>query len=191
MKTGANPQGKGLVPVLDAWRASQPASVQAKSPRRILADYFTTMLVLSAEFAFKPRPGITYFLYRSSDGWTLSLVSPEEWGRRSPGTYLGCCELSTDMTWHLQVRDDLDAHPILVEALQDFHDGFIQLLDRAAPLEESLPYYAEQLPYYRRLLAAGLASSLSQSLALAGLTGTSGRQWLQNLPAPSLAAPGA
>jgi hypothetical protein len=188
MKTGANPQGKGLVPVLDAWRAVQPASVQAKSPRRILADYFTTMLVLSAEFTFKPRPGVAYFLYRCTDRWMLSLVSPSEWRGRAPGTYLGCCELSTDMTWHLQVRDDLDAHPILVDALQAFHDGFTRLLDRSAPLEEGLPYYADTLPYYRRLLAAGLASSLSQSLALAGLTGTSSRHWLQNLATPSLAA---
>ncbi len=182
MRSGANPQGKGLVPVLEAWHGAQPASISAKPPRQILADYFTTMLVLSAEFAFKPSPGVQYFLYRNPDNWLLSLVSPDEWGERQPGIYLGCCNLSLDMTWHLQVREDIDAQPALVEALQDFHDNFLDLLDRPAPLEDGLPFYAAGLPYYRRLLAAGLASSLSQSLALSGLEGTSSRRWLHSLP---------
>ncbi len=181
MRTGANPQGKGLVPTLDAWHESQPATAEAKSPRRILADYFTTMLVLSAEFAFKPRPHVNYFLYRAPDRWLMSLVAPAEWGEYSPGVYLGSCQLNKDMTWQLQVRDDLDRQPSLVEALRDFHDGFMQLLDRETPLEDSLPYYAAGLPYYRRLLAAGLASSLSKSLTLSRLNGRESRQWLQSL----------
>ena len=106
-----------------------------------------------------------------------------------PGDYLGSCELNRDMTWRLEVRGDIEAQPTLIDALQDFHEGFVHLLDRSETLEDSLPYYAEGLHYYRRLLAAGLASSLSQSLALAGLTGKSSRQWLQNLSSPSLAEP--
>ena len=178
MKTGANPQGKGLVPTLDAWHAVQPAAVSAKSPRQVLADYFTTLLILSAEFSFKPRAGVSYFLYRAPDKWLLSLVSPREWGLRPPGVYLGECELRPDMTWQLQPTAELDSEPTLVHHLQQFHDGFIALLEGAAPLEDSLPFYAAELPYYRRLLAAGLASSLSRTLQLSQLAGISGRQWL-------------
>ncbi len=189
MKTGANPQGKGLTPVLDAWRAAQPAAVSAKSPRRILADYFTTMLILSADFAFKPRPGVDYFLYLKGEGWKLSLVSPDEWGDRAPGPCLGRCVLKRDMTWELQLRTDLDSEPGLIEALESFHEGFLHLLEQNAPLEDKLPYFAANLPYYQRLLAAGMSSSLAQSLRLSGLEGRSGRQWLRSVPVRAIPSP--
>ena len=181
MKTAANPQGKGLVPVLEAWHGAQPALVEAKPPGRILADYFTTLLVLSAEFAFKPCQGVDYYLYRAGDAWQLSLIGPDEWGERLPGPCLGRCELRRDMTWRLHPAEDIDQHPSLLEAMERFHEGFVHLLDQAENLEEGLPFYAEQLPYYQRLLAAGMASSLSQSIQLAGLGGESSRRWLANL----------
>ncbi len=189
MKTSGNPQGKGLVPVLDAWRDAQPAVVAAKSRPQILADYFTTMLVLSAKFAFKPRPDVTYYLYRATDEWLLSLVSPVDWGERAPGVYLGSCQLLPDMTWRLQPRDDLESESKLISALLDFHDGFVDELQRATTLEDGLPFYVAGLPYYQRLLAAGLASSLSASLELSGLGGRSSRDWVQGLAGVPLPGP--
>lgn len=185
MKNG-NPQGKGLTPVLDQWRSLQPAAVTAKAPRRILADYFTTLLVLSAEFRFKPAVGNDYHLYLRNGAWRLSLVGPGEWGDRDPGEYLGRCELQLDMTWRLEPVADLAHREALTRSLKAFHEGFLTLLDREDALEDSLPFYVCDLPYYQRLLAAGLASSLRQSLGLAGLTGSSGREWLARLPAPPL-----
>ncbi|MDJ0878688.1 MAG: DUF2452 domain-containing protein [Halieaceae bacterium] len=186
MPDNPNPQGKGLTPVLEEWRGVQPARVSAKTPRQVLADYFTTLLVISAEFSFKPAPGIDYYLYLRNGGWLLSLISPGEWRGRAPGPCLGRCELQTDMTWSLAPEAGIEEDPALVEALAAFQAGFIELLDSDTALEESLPYYVAQLPYYRRLLAAGLAKSLNTSLALAGLTGHSGKTWLEQSPLPRL-----
>lgn len=186
MPQNPNPQGKGLTPVLDEWRGAQPAQVKAKPPRKVLADYFTTLLVLSADFSFKPAPGVGYYLYLRGDQWLLSLISPQEWRGRGPGPCAGRCELQRDMTWALTPADDLAEQADLVAALAAFQEGFMALLDSEAPLEESLPYYVAQLPYYRRLLAAGMAKSLDLSLALAGLSGHSGRHWLESSPLPRL-----
>ncbi len=186
MSKNPNPQGKGLTPVLDAWRGMQPARVRAKTPQQVLTDYFTTLLVLSAEFNFKPAPGISYFLYLRGERWILSLISPREWAGRLPGPCLGRCELQTDMTWSLTPESGIGDNAELRAALGAFQSGFIDLLDSESTLEATLPHYVAQLPYYRRLLAAGLANSLSQSLALAGLNGHSGRQWLEQAPLPRL-----
>lgn len=181
MTTSANPQGKGLVPVMQAWRGAQPTHVKAKAPGRLLADYFTTLLILSAEFAFKPCRGVAYYLYRAESAWQLSLIGPSEWGQRLPGPCLGRCELKNDMTWRLHAVENIEDHPSLLAALEQFREAFAHLLDQAGSLEEGLPFYAQQLPYYQRLLAAGMASSLSQSIQLAGLSGRSSRHWLDDL----------
>jgi hypothetical protein len=184
-----NPQGKGLVPVLDAWRSTRPAQVTAKTPRQVLADYFTTLLVLSAEFGFKPVVGTPYHLYLRAGRWRLSLVSPAEWRERAPGPCLGVCTLQVDMTWALELAPEASGNPELMDALESFREGFISLLDSDATLEASLPFYVRDLPYYQRLLASGMASSLRQTLEIAGLTGTSGQAWLAGSPLPRLGQP--
>ncbi len=178
MKRG-NPQGKGLVPVLEAWQGVQPRAVTAKTPGRVLADYFTTLLVLSAEFSFKPVPGVDYFLYRRGSGWMLSLIAPEEWRSRSPGACLGQCRLQLDMTWSLELLADLGEDTELRSALAAFHEGFLSLLEAHQTLEAGLPHYVETLPYYRRLLAAGLANSLAGSLMLSQLGERGADYWLE------------
>ena len=182
----ANPQGKGLVPILEAWHGVQAAAVEAKTARHIIKDYFTGLLVLSAEFNFKPCFGAAYYLYFSSQpqkqSWKLSLIAPAEWGEHAPGPCLGRCELNADMTWQLTLEGNVDSKPELVAALQLFHDGFIDLLDRDQTLEEGLPFFVSSLPYYRLLFSAGLASSLSRSMALSSLKGTSSKAWLAGLP---------
>lgn len=176
--TRANPQGKGLVPLLEAWHSAQPVAVKAKSEQHILADYFTSLLVLSAEFAFKPRPGVRYHLYLATQGWQLSLISPNEWGSRIPGPYLGRARLRADMTWQIEVDAAIDAESDMAEALDAFQEGFRSLVAREGTLEANLPFYRRELPYYRRLAAAGLSSSLARSVALSGLGNTSGKLWL-------------
>jgi hypothetical protein len=181
-----NPQGKGLTPVLDAWRGAQPGAVTAKSAQRILSDYFVTLLILSAEFAFKPVPGVSYFLYLRDQRWELSLIGPEEWHDLRRRSCLGRCTLRTDMTWSLETLDDPGQIPVLQSALEAFHEGFLSLLADHATLEDSLPHYVGHLPYYRRLFAAGLANSLAQSLTLGRLERHGTEYWLQAAGAAAL-----
>ena len=188
-KTLGNPQGKGLVPVLEAWHGAQPQGVGEKSAGRILTDYFVTLLILSADFDFRPVPGCAYYLYLCDTRWRLSLISPEEWGDRMPGSGLGRCRLQTDMTWSLELLADLHRDETMRDALVGFHSGFLELLERHETLEDGLPHYVAGLPYYRRLLAAGLATSLSQSLRLSGLADRGARHWLETAAsAPLLSA---
>ena len=186
MAKGGNPQGKGLTPVLSEWRAAQPALIRRRDPGQVIGDYFTTLLVLSAEFNFKPAPGVNYYLYLQNADWKLSLIAPKEWLGREPGPCLGRCELQPDMTWRLDARKDAGEHPALAQAVDAFYEGFLTLLDRDESLEENLPHYVSHLPYYRRLLAAGLASSLKASLELSGLTQRRGREWLASASPLSL-----
>ena len=186
--TGGNPQGKGMVPVLDEWRGAQAGLVEAKPVQQLLTDYFVTLLVLSAEFNFKPVRGTDYYLFLAGTRWKLSLISPEEWGERAPGPCLGQCRLLADMTWTISPQDNLDASPEVRQALQAFHRGFLEMLDSANTLEAGLPHYVSNLPFYRRLLAAGLAGSLARSLELGGLTRRPAGFWLEAAGATPLLA---
>ena len=56
MPKNPNPQGKGVVPVLEAWQAAKPSLTRPKSQRQVLNDYAISLLVLSAQFQFNPLP---------------------------------------------------------------------------------------------------------------------------------------
>ena len=59
-----NPQGKGLVMVLQQMAAAAPAEIRPKSGDEALLDYWCSSLVLSAAFKFRVVPDNTYYLYR-------------------------------------------------------------------------------------------------------------------------------
>lgn len=179
MKTNPNPQGKGLVPVLDAWQSVQPAAITSKSAPRLLGDYLVSLLVLSAEFSFKPVPGKPYYLYWREGDWLLSLISPAEWGLRLPGECLGECQLGFDMTWHLIPQQGSVFSAELQRAIEQFTAIFGEHLASADALEDTLPFYVRQLPFYRRLFATGLAISLKKSMQASGQLGHTGHTWLQ------------
>ena len=44
-----------------------------------------------------------------------------------------------------------------------------QTLNQAESLEDAMPYYLQQLPYYSRLLAYGVGTSLKESMTMAGI----------------------
>jgi hypothetical protein len=161
-----NPQGKGLVSVLAHWQDTRPAQVQAKAPAELLFDWFASALVLSARFSFKPARGQRYFLYANQGDWQLSLVGPDEWGDRYIGDCLGVCELRQDMTWSITADPELATKPALQTALAELVDSFTASLDSDDELVERLPGYRRELPYYQRMLATGLGSSLRQSALL-------------------------
>ena len=63
------------------WYRSEPRAVVAKPRRQVLAEFFTSMLVLSAKFKYKPAEGVANYLYLAGDDWLLSLI------RRVDGVY--------------------------------------------------------------------------------------------------------
>ena len=182
-----NPQGKGLVPVLAHWHALRPRGAAAKGPAELLLDLFASTLVLSARCDLRPVVGQRYYLYCDLDGgldaqdtgWRLSLIAPEEWGHRAPGRCLGPCWLREDMTWALDAEAALAADAGLRGRVAALVQDFLERLDVDGPLEVQLPGYYRELPYYRRLLAAGLGASLRQSLAAAGASMAEARETLR------------
>ena len=72
-----NIDGKGLNGFLLDWYRSEPRGVVAKPQRQVLAEYFTSMLVLSASFKYKPSIGTTNYLYLVDGDWMLSLIAPQ------------------------------------------------------------------------------------------------------------------
>lgn len=159
-----NPQGKGLVPVLRDWATMRPVGSSPKDAAAFLRDYCISSLVLAARFRFKPVPGKDYFLYARTDDWMLSLIGPDEWGQRDPGAFLGRCRLRADMTWVLERAADEELDAVAAERAQAFVEGFVDTLSGQASVGEHLPYYVSTLPYYQRMLATALATSLQQSL---------------------------
>lgn len=180
-----NPQGKGLVPVLEQWQASQPLAAKAKNPGQLYVDYFVSLLVLSARFSFKPVRGQRYYLYLKNNKWLLSLVEPSAWHSESPGDYLGQCRLQDDMTWNLEPDAKFHDNPLIVEALGRFHQGLLEYLDDGRTLKEKLPWFAEKLPFYQRMAANGLAKSIAMS-ASTEILENSASQWLEQLPQANL-----
>lgn len=178
-----NPQGKGVVGFMQDWHESSPRGVVAKRSGQLLADYFTSLLVLSADFRFKPAFGRTYHLYREESRWCLSLVSPDEWNTQARRQgYVGACVLHQDSTWSIQPSDNLGKPGPVSDALAEIYAAFIERLQRDAPLERELPFYEGRLPYYQRLFAAALSRSLRESLHLGGQTGRPSKAWLDALP---------
>lgn len=52
--------------------------------------------------SFKPLIGKTYHLYQRKDGkYVVSMVAPEEWGRRNPLEFKATVKLLSDHTWEI------------------------------------------------------------------------------------------
>jgi len=178
-----NPQGKGLIGFLQDWDYTRPRAIVAKRSGQVLAEYFTALLVLSADFKFKPAYGQTCHLYRKEDGWQLSLVSPAEWNNEvKHRTYVGACVLHDDSTWTIEPSENLKEPGPVIDGLAEVYEGFLNRLNRKEPLESELPFYEDKLPYYQRLFAAALSRSLRHSLHAGGQLNQPGCEWLRGLP---------
>lgn len=178
-----NPQGKGQIGFLRDWHYSSPRGVVAKPSGQLLADYFTSLLVLCADFKFKPAFETAYFLYREEPRWSLSLISPEEWNTADKrATFVGTCRLHADSTWSIEPADNLSKKGPVADAVTIFFDGFVEKLRSRKPLEEELPIYEANLPYYQRLFAAALSRSLKTSMIQGGQLSRESVSWLEALP---------
>lgn len=162
----SNPQGKGVVGVVEDLRSYTPVRVKAKSSYQWLADYFTSTLVLGAKYGFKPVIGKPYYLYFKNQEWVLSLIEPQAWNTYDPGVYFSECVLNKDMNWSLVLSSDWQNYSDVVQAIKDLEQAFIQCVKDETPLVDKLPFYMQKLSYYQRLGANALARSLQQSLEI-------------------------
>jgi len=181
-KADGNPEGKGLNGFLLDWYLSAPRGVVAKPQRQVLAEFFTSMLVLSAAFKYRPAVGTKNYLYWINDEWALSLIAPAEWSDERRAGFAGTCVLQHDMTWTIIPSDLLTEGSKVSDAIGRFYDAFADMLNTDLTLEEILPFHVGPLPYYQRLFAGALSRSLRAAVTLGGQTSTDCRQWFKELP---------
>lgn len=176
-----NPEGKGTSALLLDWYRSEPRGVVAKPAGHILAEFFTSMLALSASFSYRPVPGQSNYLYWVNGQWSLSLIAPDEWSADRQSAYVGECILRRDMTWTINPSKCLGQDNPQTEALKRFYDGFAKILDTDLTLEEILPTYVGSLPYYQRMYASGLSRSLRSAVTMGDQAAISCRRWANEL----------
>jgi len=181
-KSDGNPEGKGRNGLLLDWYSSTPRGVVAKPPRQVLAELFTSMLVLSASFKFRPAVGARHYLYCINDVWSLSLIAPEEWSQERRAGFVGTCVLQRDMTWTMTPAERLADNRPVRNAIGRFYEAFANTLDTDLTLEEVLPFCVSRLPYYQRLYANALSRSVRGTVALGNQALSTGREWSAVLP---------
>jgi len=181
-ETGGNPEGKGLNGFLLDWHESSPKGVSAKPRRQLLAEFFTSILVLSAAFKYRPAIGTANYLYWTDDEWSLSLIAPDEWSAERRAGFAGTCMLQRDMTWTIDPSELLVEDNPVSDAIARFYDGFAEMLDTDLTLEEILPFYVGGLRYYQRLYAGALSRSMRAAVILGDQTANSCRSWQALLP---------
>jgi hypothetical protein len=176
-----NPQGKGLVPVLQSLAALRQLPALDRSSREWLLDYLAGALIVSAKFSFKPLINRRYHLYWRNGQWTLSMISPAEWGDSLTTSPVAECVLQDDYSWTMAPHASVAHNPELLAALATFQSGFLAFIDTPAPLADSLPFYQADLPWHPRLMALGLAKSLKASLDRAGCGNQTGQRLLADV----------
>ena len=181
-KADGNPDGKGLNGFLLDWCQSAPNDVTAKSRPQLLAEFFTSLLVLSADFKFKPAVGVPNHLYWINDAWSLSLIAPHEWSGERQAGFAATCFLQRDMTWTVSPSSLLAESNPVSDAVGRFYDAFAETLDTELALEQILPFYVGNLSYYPRLYASALSRSMRAAVILGDQTSVSCRDWKQLLP---------
>lgn len=163
--TIANPQGKASLAILSDLQNFSPVNVKRKDIPRWLTDFFTSILVLNAQFNFKPVVNKEYYIYFHEGQWKLSLIEPQAW-KTCPYDFFASCQLHEDKSWSIAPTDDWEQNHPLRLCIDKLRKEFFDALNIETPIVDTLPYYASHLPYYQRLAANGLARSLKLSLEL-------------------------
>ena len=140
------------------------------------------MLVLSAQFKYKPSIGTENFLYLDGKNWLLSLIAPHEWSDERRAGFVGTCVLQRDMTWTIEPSDNLKRAGHVTDAVGRFYDAFADTLDTDLTLEEILPFYVGRMPYYQRLYANALSRSVRAAVTLGDQRDIPSRDWQRLLP---------
>ncbi|MDT8397710.1 MAG: DUF2452 domain-containing protein [Pseudomonadales bacterium] len=174
MPVNPNPQGKGLVPVLqglDSHRLSR--LLPAKPIDQIQRELFTSLFVLQSDIRFNPVPGRSYWLYQCEGRFRLLLVGPTEWSSGFRGRFIGECILQSDRTWTLMLDAFMAQDQAFMQQIDRERNRLQQSLEAADAVEDILPVYEAGLTFYARILAFTLGKSLRASMASAGIEGLS------------------
>ena len=182
VKADGNPEGKGLNGFLLDWYRTEPRGVVIKPQRQVLAEFFTSMLVLSAHFKHKPAVGVLNYLYFVDDEWSLSLIAPDEWSRERRAGFVGTCVLHADMTWTITPSDLVGEDNDVSAAIARFYDAFAETLDNDLTLEKILPFFVRRMPYWQRLHASALSRSIRGTITLGDQRSAKCRDWQALLP---------
>ncbi|MEL7022163.1 MAG: hypothetical protein AAGL69_00260 [Pseudomonadota bacterium] len=178
----ANPEGKGLRGFLKDADEVAPRGVVAKPQPQILAEFFTSMLVLSARFSHKPAVGVANYLYFIDGHWSLSLIAPDQWSKARQQAFAGVCSLQHDRTWTIRLAETWDDKKPVVDAIRRAYDAFAATLDQDGTLEDILPFHVGNLPYYQRLNANALGNSIRATMTLGDQRDIPTREWAPALP---------
>ena len=182
LKSDGNPEGKGVNRLLRDWHDSAPRLVVAKPRQQVLAEFFTSMLVLAARFSYQPVVGAPNYLYWNDGEWLLSLIAPNEWSDEKRARFAGTCVLQPDRTWTIQPSETLAEQRDVTDAIGRFYEAFASMLDSDLTLEDVLPFHIDSMPYYQRLNASALSRSINSSMQLGEQTAISCRDWRATLP---------
>lgn len=170
MPSNPNPQGKGLVPLLQGLaQARQPLPVLPKQIEQIELELFTSLFVLQGELKFRPVPGQSYWMYRTISGYRLLMIGPDEWHKPYPGRCIGECILQADGTWTLRLQAELASDTDFQREVEARRQKLHAALTSAARVEDVLPVHESSLGYQGRVLAFLLGKSLLTSMQLAGI----------------------
>lgn len=174
MPDNPNPQGKGLVPVLQSLEQHRVIElVPPKQIDQVEMELFTSLFVLQSDIRFNPVAGRSYWLYQVEGRYSLLLVAPHEWHRPYRGRFIGECVLQSDRTWTLQLSPAVAADSGFMQQIEQARAGFVESLEKAACVDDMLPRYEAELGFYARVLAYTLGRSLEASMGLSGIRGLS------------------
>ena len=172
MPRNPNPQGKGMVPVLQGlqqhWRTPL---VLPKQIDQIEMELFTSLFVLQSELKFNPVPDKSYWMYETDTGYRLLLVGPHEWHTPYPGRFIGECILQQDRTWTLMLGAELTEDKAFMALIEEQRVKLHSALERAEKIDDLLPVFENSLGYYGRVMAFILGRSLLTSMQLSGIKG--------------------
>ena len=177
-----NPDGKGNNGFLADWNSSAPRGVVSKPARQLLSEFFTSMLVLSAELRYRPTVGKQNFLYWIDGNWALSLISPGQWSAKHREGFAGTCILQADRTWTLNPSENLLTKGPLADAVARAYESFRETLETDKTLEEILPFHVSHMSYWQRLYANALSRSIRATVILGDQTRKKAKDWLPALP---------
>ena len=165
-----NPQGKGLSPILDGLNGARARiTLPPKQLEQVCSELFTSLFVLKARFDFRPVAGQSYWLYFTDKQYKLFSTAPYEWASGQPGIFIGECILREDVTWTIKLDEAILEEEWFVGYVQAEQQKVRDALFDADQLQQAMPVYLEELPYYSRLLAYGAGTSLKESMNKAGI----------------------
>jgi len=171
MPDNPNPQGKGLVPLIQGLESHRLAcQLPPKQIDQVQMELFTSMFVLQSDFRFNPVPNKTYYLYQTEGSYRLLLVGPHEWGATGYlGRYIGACILHDDRTWTLALDSSMEHDEAFMAHIVTEQEKLQLALEKAQTLEDILPVFEESFGHYGRILAYILGKSLAISMDMSGI----------------------